>query len=113
MVKRDLRPFLGGRNRTLHLLAVPAGNRTPVLANAETYPNTIDRPTIPRTLWQRTPAPFGGLRDWGPGHLAKENFCRRDRVRVTARWRKDTGEHTLSLRRTRHSIWDAVDVKNN
>jgi hypothetical protein len=28
----------GGRNRTLHLLAVPAGNRTLVLANAETYP---------------------------------------------------------------------------
>jgi hypothetical protein len=35
----------GGRNRTLHLLAVPAGNRTSVLANAETYPDTTDRPT--------------------------------------------------------------------
>ncbi|KAF1941662.1 hypothetical protein EJ02DRAFT_466349 [Clathrospora elynae] len=66
-----------------------------------------------RTLWQRTPAPFGGLQDWGPCHLTKENFRRRDRVRVTARWRKDTGEDTLSLGRTRHSICDAVDVKGN
>jgi hypothetical protein len=65
---------------------------TGLLANTETYPDTIDRPTIPRMLWQRTPAPFGGLRDWGPCHLTKENFRRRDRIRVTARWRKDTGE---------------------
>jgi hypothetical protein len=28
-----------GRNRTLRLLAVPAGNRTLVLANAEMYPD--------------------------------------------------------------------------
>jgi hypothetical protein len=65
------------------------------------------------TLWQHTPAPFGGLRDWGPCHLTKENFRRRDRVRVTPRWRKDTGEDTLSLGRTRHSVCDAVDVKGN
>ncbi|KAF1935902.1 hypothetical protein EJ02DRAFT_110958 [Clathrospora elynae] len=64
-------------------------------------------------LWQRTSASFGGLRDWGPCHLTKENFCRCNRVRLTARWRKDTGEHTLSLGGTRHSICDAVDVKGN
>jgi hypothetical protein len=36
-----------------------------------------------------------------------------NRVRVTARWRKDTGKDTLSLGRTRHSVCNAVDVKGN
>jgi hypothetical protein len=94
----------GGRNRTLHLLAVPAGNRTLVLANAETYP-TRYRPrfsNVHRLL-------FEGLQDWGPCHLTKEDI----RVGATARWRKDTGEDTLSLRRTVYSdrTRAAVDVK--
>jgi hypothetical protein len=49
----------GGRNRTLHLLAVPAGNRTLVLANAETYPTRYRArfSNVHRLL-------FGGLQDW-------------------------------------------------
>jgi hypothetical protein len=41
---------IGERNWTLHLLVVPAGNRTLVLANAETYPDTTNQSTVPRTL---------------------------------------------------------------
>jgi hypothetical protein len=65
---------LGGRNRTLHLLAVPAGNRTAVLANAETYRDTIDRRYRGRfsNVHQLL---FGGLRDWGTCHLAQEFFA--------------------------------------
>jgi hypothetical protein len=94
----------GGRNRTLHLLAVPAGNRTLALANPETYP-TRYRPrfsNLHRLL-------FGDLQDWGPRHLTKEHI----RVGATARWRKDTGEDTPSPRRTIYSdrTRAAVDVK--
>jgi hypothetical protein len=94
----------GGQNRTLHLLAVPAGNRTSVLANAETYPTRYRArfSNVHRLL-------FGGLRDWCPCHLTKEDI----RVGATARWGKDTGEDTLSLRRTIYSdrTRAAVDVK--
>ncbi|KAF1937218.1 hypothetical protein EJ02DRAFT_63185 [Clathrospora elynae] len=106
----------GWRNRTLHLLAVPAGNRTPVLANAETY---LDERSIDQRYRARFGnvhrSLFGGLRDWGPCHLTKENFCRRNCVRVTATRRKDTEEDTLSHGRTRHSAQtrNAVDVKGS
>jgi hypothetical protein len=94
----------GGRNRTLHLFAVPAGNRTAVLTNAETYP-TQYRARFSNEHWLL----FGGLQDWGPCHLTKEN----SRVGATARWREDTREDTLSLRRTIYSdqTHAAVDVK--
>jgi hypothetical protein len=50
----------------------------------------------------------------GPCHLAKEFFAAAIAlVWVTARWRKNTGEDTLSLRRTTYSnrMCTAVDVK--
>jgi hypothetical protein len=51
----------------------------------------------------------GGLQDWGPCHLTKEDI----RVGATARWRKDTREDTPSPRRTIYSdrTHAAVDVK--
>jgi hypothetical protein len=75
-----------------------------VLANAETYPTRYRArfSNVHRLL-------FGGLQDWGPCHLTKEIF----RVGAMARWRKDTKEDTLSLRRTIYSdrTRAAVDVK--
>jgi hypothetical protein len=95
----------GGQNWTLHLLAVPTGNRTLVLANAETYP-TQYRARFSNLHWLL----FGGLQDWSSCHLRKENF----RVGATARWRKDTEEYTPSLRRTFYSdrTRATVDVKS-
>jgi hypothetical protein len=75
-----------------------------VLANAETYPTQYRArfSNVHRLL-------FGGLQDWGPRHLTKEDIC----VGATARWRKGTGEDTLSPRRTIYSDQTraAVDVK--
>jgi hypothetical protein len=42
ITQHNHRRLAGGRSQTLHLLAVPAGNRTSVLANAEMYPDMTD-----------------------------------------------------------------------